>query len=81
MRQSPNGRPLVGQRLNDTVTLVQRGIKPPPARYEMHYGPSAEAMTTPIAEGGTRPDYDPQGRRPDSGHTMSRVRDYLRAHK
>lgn len=81
MRQSPNGRPIVGKRLNDTVAVVQRGVRSPPGVYESHYPPSAEAMVTPVEQGGARPESEAQGARPDSGNTISRTRDYLRAYK
>jgi hypothetical protein len=78
-RQSPNGRPLTGQRLNDTVALVQKGVCPPQGRYEANQSPSAEAMVTDISDGGTRPDFsEAHNASPDRGSTMSRTADYLR---
>lgn len=81
-RQSPNGRPLVGARLNDTVAIVRNGLPPPQGRYELHYPPSAEAMVTNPADGGTRPDFsEARNSAPDRGSTMSRTKDYWRLHK
>lgn len=76
-RQSPNGRPIVGKRLNDTVALVQKGVCPPPARYELHSAPGPEAMVTPVTSGGTRPEHNGNSH-PDAGNTVARTRDYLR---
>lgn len=81
-RQSPNGRPLVGARLNDTVAIVQNGIPPPQGRYELHYPPSAEAMVTNPSDGGTRPDFSEiRNASPDRGNTMARTHDYMRRMK
>jgi hypothetical protein len=78
VRQSPNGRPLAGKRLNDTAALVARGINPPPARYELHYPPSAEAMVTPVDQDGARPDFsEVENPSPSRGATLSRAVDYL----
>lgn len=78
-RQSPNGRPIVGKRLNDTVAIVQNGLPPPQGRYELHYPPSAEAMVTPVEQGGCRPDFGGRSNpSPDKGATVPRTRDYLR---
>lgn len=78
-RQSPNGRPLVGQRLNDTKALVNKGSCPPQGRFELHSGPSAEAMVTDIADGGTRPDFsEAHNASPDRGNSFSRTVDHLR---
>lgn len=78
-RQSPNGRPLTGQRLNDTVALVQKGMCPPRGVYELHYPPSAEAMVTDVADGGTRPDFsEAHNAAPDRGNSMARAVDHLR---
>jgi hypothetical protein len=78
-RQSPNGRPLVGSRLNDTVALVRKGTCPPPGRYELHFSPSAEAMVTDVSAGGTRPDFsEAHDASPDRGNTMARALDHLR---
>ena len=78
-RQSPNGRPLVGSRLNDTVALVQKGTCRPPGRYELNFSPSAEAMVTEVDDGGTRPDFsEVHDASPDRGNTMARAADYLR---
>jgi hypothetical protein len=76
-RQSPNGRPIVGQRLNDTVAVVQKGIKPPPAVWESHSLPSPEAMVTGVMEGGARPEEGIKNPSPDQGNTIARTRDYL----
>lgn len=77
-RQSPNGRPIVGKRLNDTVALVSKGVCPPRGVYELHSAPSPEAMVTPPERGGARPEFGSQGSCPDSGNTAARARDYLR---
>lgn len=77
-RQSPNGRPIVGKRLNDTVALVQNGIPRPQGCYELHYPPSAECMVTPVDQFGTRPDFSERvNAAPDRGNTLARCRDYL----
>ena len=81
-RQSPNGRPLVGQRLNDTSALVAKGIRPPPAVYELHSRPSPEAMVTEPAAGGCRPDFsEVRNPSPNHGNTFGRARDFLRGIK
>jgi len=77
-RQSPNGRPLAGERLNDTSALVARGIPAPQGRYELHWPPSAEAMVTDVEQCGTRPSFsDVVNPTPDPGHTLRRTVDYL----
>jgi len=77
-RQSPNGRPIVGKRLNDTAAIVARGINPPPAVYELHWPPSAEAMVTEPEKGGARPSFENViNPSPDRGATASRAVDYL----
>jgi hypothetical protein len=79
-RQSPNGRPLVGKRLNDTAALVRKGINPPPGCYELHSRPSPECMVTDIVDGGCRPDFaDVANPSPNSGNTLGRTLDYLRS--
>jgi hypothetical protein len=78
-RSSPNGRPLVGRRLNDTAALVQNGICPPQGCFELHQRPSPECMVTEVDQLGTRPDFsDCQNPAPDSGNTMRRTMDYLK---
>lgn len=75
-RSSPNGRPLVGQRLNDTRAIVARGINPPPGCYELHYPPSAECMVTPTSAGGARPDTS-NGASDVGNRSLARTIDYL----
>jgi len=77
-RRSPNGRPLVGQRLNDTAAIVSRGICPPQGCYELHYPPSAECMVTPIEQGGMKCPTDGPTVAPDRGRPLARSVDYLR---
>jgi hypothetical protein len=78
-RQSLNGRPLVGARLNDTVALVQKGTCPPQGLYELHSRPSVEAMVTDVSNGGARPDFsEAHNAAPDRGNTMARALDHLR---
>lgn len=77
-RQSPNGRPIVGKRLNDTVAIVQRGINRPQGCYELHYPPSAECMVTEVSQFGTRPDFSEcPNPAPDRGNTFARAKDFL----
>jgi hypothetical protein len=77
-RRSPNGRPLTGQRLNDTSALVANGICPPQGCYELHQRPSPECMVTDMDKFGTRPDFsDCPNPAPDKGDTLRRTVDYL----
>lgn len=78
-RQSPNGRPLVGRRLNDTAALVRNGLPKPQGCYELHYPPSAECMVTDMVSGGTRPDFSAcPNPAPDPGNTFARACDYMK---
>lgn len=76
-RTSPNGRPLAGARLNDTVAIVKKGVKSPPGVYELHTLPSPEAMVTNVVVGGTRPGDSPPDPSPDKGRTFARAKDHL----
>lgn len=78
-RTSPNGRPLTGQRLNDTRALVANGIPPPQGAYELHSRPSPEAAVTDVSQGGVRDALlsNRPNPCPDSGDTMRRAIDYM----
>ena len=77
-RGSPNGRPLMGQRLNDTKALVANGIPPPQGAFELHSRPSAEASVTPPEQGGAKHTWaEVPNPTPDAGDTFRRTVDYL----
>ena len=69
----------MGQHLNSTKAIVSKGIRRPPAIYELHCGPSPEAMVTGVGEGGAKPDFaDVPNANPDKGNTLARAVDHLR---
>lgn len=78
MRQSPNGRPLVGDRLNDTSAIVAKGIKPPRYPSSIAESPSAECCVSGERLGGLLGG-SVASPAPDYGHSFRRAVDHLRA--
>lgn len=78
MRQSPNGRPLVGNRLNDTSAIVAKGIRSPRGPSSVTESPSAECCTDPQCYGGLY-NGSVASPAPDHGHTFRRAVDHLRS--